>query len=223
MEFVKTTVDLFGFQIMEPVTAATDLLVSGVCLYAFLKIRKGTNNLSSVNLLKYYFLTLALATAYGGIIGHALQHVLSFGWKVPGWLTSMLSIALIERAAILHAKPILRPGIGKFFAILNIIELSVLVSVVLLTLNFFFVEAHAFYGLLIVVSSFELFIYIKTKDEGSKLLLVAVFISALAATVHLTQFSIHIWFNHLDLSHVLMAMAAYVFYLGATKIKGADL
>ena len=223
MEFVKTTVDLFGFQIMEPVTAATDLLVSGVCLYAFLKIRKGTNNLSSVNLLKYYFLTLALATAYGGIIGHALQHVLSFGWKVPGWLTSMLSIALIERAAILHAKPILRPGIGKFFAILNIIELSVLVSVVLLTLNFFFVEAHAFYGLLIVVSSFELFIYIKTKDEGSKLLLVAVIISALAATVHLTQFSIHIWFNHLDLSHVLMAMAAYVFYLGATKIKGADL
>ncbi len=223
MEFVKTTVDLFGFQIMEPVTAATDLLVSGVCLYAFLKIRKGTNNLPSVNLLKYYFLTLALATAYGGIIGHALQHVLSFGWKVPGWLISMLSIALIERAAILHAKPILRPGIGKFFAILNIIELSVLVSVVLLTLNFFFVEAHAFYGLLIVVSSFELFIYIKTKDEGSKLLLVAVIISALAATVHLTQFSIHIWFNHLDLSHVLMAMAAYVFYLGATKIKGADL
>lgn len=223
MEFVKTTVDLFGFQIMEPVTAATDLLVSGVCLYAFLKIRKGTNNLPSVNLLKYYFLTLAVATAYGGIIGHALQHVLSFGWKVPGWLISMLSIALIERAAILHAKPILRPGIGKFFAILNIIELSVLVSVVLLTLNFFFVEAHAFYGLLIVVSSFELFIYIKTKDEGSKLLLAAVFISALAATVHLTQFSIHIWFNHLDLSHVLMAMAAYVFYLGATKIKGADL
>ena len=223
MEFVKTTVDLFGFQIMEPVTAATDLLVSGVCLYAFLKIRKGTNNLPSVNLLKYYFLTLAVATAYGGIIGHALQHVLSFGWKVPGWLISMLSIALIERAAILHAKPILRPGIGKFFAILNIIELSVLVSVVLLTLNFFFVEAHAFYGLLIVVSSFELFIYIKIKDEGSKLLLVAVFISALAATVHLTQFSIHIWFNHLDLSHVLMAMAAYVFYLGATKIKGADL
>lgn len=223
MEFVKTTVDVFGFQIMEPVTAATDLLVSGVCLYAFLKIRKGANNLPSINLLKYYFLTLALATAYGGIIGHALQHVLSFGWKVPGWLISMLSIALIERAAILHAKPILRPGIGKFFAILNIIELSVLVSVVLLTLNFFFVEAHAFYGLLIVVSSFELFIYIKTKDEGSKLLLVAVFISALAATVHLTQFSIHIWFNHLDLSHVLMAMAAYVFYLGATKIKGADL
>ena len=220
MEFIKTKIDLFGFQIMEPVTAATDLLVAAVCLYAFAKINRSRNSLSSVQLLKYYFLTLAISTTYGGIIGHALQHILSFGWKVPGWLISMISIALIERATILHAQPILRPGLGKLFAILNIIELITLISVVLITLNFFFVEAHAAYGLLVIVSSFELFIYLKTKNEGSRLLLIAVVISALAATVHLTKFTIHVWFNHLDLSHVLMAGAAYVFYLGAIKIKG---
>ncbi len=220
MEFVKTKMDLFGFQIMEPVTAATDLLVAAVCLYAFVKISRSGNSLPSAQLLKYYFLTLAVSTTYGGVIGHALQHILSFGWKVPGWLMSMISIALIERAAILHAQPILRPGLGKFFAILNIIELITLISVVMITLNFFFVEAHAAYGLLAIVSSFELFIYLKTKNEGSRLLLIAVAISALAATVHLTKFTIHVWFNHLDLSHVLMAGAAYVFYLGAVKIKG---
>jgi hypothetical protein len=220
MEFVKTKIDLFGFQIMEPVTAATDLLVAVVCLYAFVKISRSGNSLPSVQLLKYYFLTLAISTTYGGIIGHALQNILSFGWKVPGWLISMISIALIERAAILHAQPILRSGLGKFFAVLNIIELITLISVVLITLNFFFVEAHAAYGLLVIVSSFELFIYIKTKNEGSRLLLIAVAISALAATVHLTKFTVHVWFNHLDLSHVFMAGAAYVFYLGAVKIKG---
>ncbi|MEK6782516.1 MAG: hypothetical protein AABY93_12470 [Bacteroidota bacterium] len=219
MEFVKTSIDFFGFQIMEPVTAITDLMVSAVCLYAFLKIKEVNNRLPSVLLLKYYFLMLAISTAYGGIIGHALQHELSFGWKVPGWLTSMASIALIERAAILHAKPILRSRIGNFFSILNIIELIVLSSIVLITLEFFFVEAHAAYGLLVIVSSFELFIYLKTKNEGSRILLIAVFISALAATVHLTYFTIHVWFNHLDLSHVLMAIAAYLFYLGAIKIK----
>ena len=220
MEFVKTKIDLFGFQIMEPVTAATDLLVAAVCLYAFVKISRSGNSLPSVQLLKYYFLMLAISTTYGGVIGHALQNILSFGWKVPGWLISMISIALIERAAILHAQPILRPGLGKFFAFLNIIELITLISIVMITLNFFFVEAHAAYGLLVIVSSFELFIYLKTKNEGSRLLLIAVVISALAATVHLTKFTVHIWFNHLDLSHVLMAGAAYVFYLGAIKIKG---
>jgi hypothetical protein len=126
VEFTKTSIDLFGIQIMEPVTAATDLLVSAVCLFAFLKIRGIDNRLPSVLLLRYYFLTLALSTAYGGIIGHALQNVLSFGWKVPGWLISMVSIAMIERAAILHAKPILQSGIGRFFAVLNIIELITL-------------------------------------------------------------------------------------------------
>ncbi|MBK5279465.1 MAG: hypothetical protein JJE09_11450 [Bacteroidia bacterium] len=220
MEFVKTSTDIFGIEIMEPMTVATDLLVSAVCLYAFTKIKIVANTLPSIRLLKYYFLTLAVSTAYGGIIGHALQNVLSFGWKVPGWLLSMMAIAMIERAAILHAQPILRSGIGKFFAILNIIELIGLISVVLLTLNFFFVEAHAAYGLLAIVSSFELFIYIKTKNEGSRLLLIAVIISAIAATVHLMELSIHAWFNHLDLSHILMAMAAYVFYLGTIKIKG---
>jgi hypothetical protein len=219
MDFVKITIDVFGFQIMEPMTAATDLLVSAVCLYAFYKIKATNNKLPSVVLLKYYFLTLAISTAYGGIIGHAMQHVLSFGWKVPGWLISMLSIALIERAAILHAQPILQPGLGRFFAILNISELITLTTVVLVTLDFFFVEAHAAYGLLAIVSSFELFIYFRTKNEGSRWLLIAVTISALAATVHLTKFTLHPWFNHLDLSHVLMAGAAYVFYMGATKIK----
>lgn len=219
LEFTKTSVTLFDFQIMEPVTAVTDLLVSAVCLYAFLKIKGANNRMPSVLLLKYYFLTLALSTAYGGIIGHALQHVLSFGWKVPGWLISMASIAMIERAAILHAKPILKSGIGKFFAILNIIELLSLMTIVLFTLNFFFVEAHAAYGLLVIVASFELFIFIRTKNEGSRLLLIAVAISAMAATVHLAKLSIHVWFNHLDLSHVLMAVAAYVFYLGAIKIR----
>ena len=220
MEFVKTSIDIFGLEVLEPVTVVTDLLVSGVCLYAFYKIKTVKSSLPSLQLLKYYFLLLAISTAYGGIIGHALQNVLGFGWKVPGWIISMISIALIERAAILHAQPILRPRLGRFFAILNIIELITLISIVTITLNFFFVEAHAAYGLLVIVSSFEFFIYQKTKNEGSRLLLIAIAISALAATVHLTKFTVHVWFNHLDLSHVFMAVAAYVFYLGAIKIKG---
>ena len=216
MEFIKTSIEIAGIKVMEPVTTVTDLLVTAVCFYAFLKLRN--NGSRTVRLFKYYFFTMALATFYGGIIGHAFLYLLSFSWKVPGWLMSMASVALIERAAISHAQPLLKPAVGNFFARMNIVELLTLTAVVLLTLNFFFVEAHAAYGLLVVVFSFELFVYNKTKDEGSKLLLVAVLLSAIAATVHLTQFTIDRWFNHLDFSHVLMALAAYVFYLGSSKI-----
>lgn len=218
MEFIKTSIEVAGIKIMEPVTAATDLLVSLVCLYAFFTLKNTKTNSPTVRLFTYYFLTMALATLYGGLIGHAFLYLLSFSWKVPGWLISMISVALIERAAISHAQPLLKPSIGKFFATLNIVELLTLTTVVLLTLNFFFVEAHAAYGLLVVVFSFEFYAYRKTKAEGSRLLLIAVLISATAATVHLTQLTIDPWFNHLDFSHVLMAVAAYVFYLGARKI-----
>ncbi len=218
MEFVKTTVEIAGLKIMEPVTAATDLLVSIVCLYAFFKLKNTKNSSPTVRLFTYYFLTMSLATLYGGLIGHAFLYLLTFSWKVPGWLISMASVALIERAAICHAQPLLKPSIGRFFATLNIIELLTLATVVLLTLDFFFVEAHAAYGLLVVVFSFELYVYRRTKAEGSRLLLLAVCISAIAATVHLTQLTIDPWFNHLDFSHVLMAIAAYVFYLGAKRI-----
>jgi hypothetical protein len=214
-----TTTDFLGFRISEPVTMVTDLLVSAVCLYAFLDLRKEKSAMPAVKLFTYYFLTMSIATAYGGIIGHGFLHLLSFAWKVPAWILSMLSVALLERSAIFHAQPLLQKGTSRFFAALNVIELTSLIIIVLITLNFFFVEAHAAYGLLMIVFSFELFVFRKAKNEASKLLLIAVGVAAVAAGVHLFKLAPHRWFNHLDLSHVLMAVAAYIFFLGAKKIR----
>ncbi len=216
MEFEKTSLEIYGILIQEPMTALTDLLVAGVCLYAFSKLRP-TN--PSVKLLRYYFLTMALATAYGGIVGHAFLGYLDFGWKVPGWLMSMISVALLERAAITHAKPLLNKKHGNFFTLLNSVELLVLTIIVLATLNFKFVEAHAAYGLLVIVFSFEVFIFKIKRAESSLIFLLATGVAALAALVHLSQFTIHPWFNHLDLSHVLMAVSAYVYFLAGRKLE----
>jgi hypothetical protein len=166
---------------------------------------------------------MAFATAYGGIIGHAFLGYVGFGWKIPGWLISMVSIALLERSAIAHASALLDKKTSVFFAYLNTIELIVLNVIVLSTLNFFYVEAHAAYGLLIVVFSFEIYVFKITRDESSRRFLCAVGISALAALVHLTEFSLHAWFNHMDLSHVLMAASAYVFFLGGQKLQGSPI
>lgn len=219
MMLEETSIELFNIKILEPVTTLTDLLVSVVCIYAFLKIQQKLSGEKIFVFFKYYFLLMAIATAYGGIIGHGFFYLFSIEWKFPGWVISMISVALIERAAIMHAYPLMKPNIRKFFSILNIVEVCTLISITLYTLNFFFVEAHAAYGLVVVVASFEVFVFLKTKNKGSGLLLIAVCISAIAATVHLCKFSIHKWFNYLDLSHVLMAMAAYVFYLGVKNIK----
>ena len=218
LEFVQPSIEIFGIRIDEPITTLTDLLVSFLCFLFYFRIRqlKFKNKISYY--LKIYFLSMGFATAIGGLIGHGFLYLFSFAWKLPGWLTSMLSIALVERAAIENARPLIKPRIGNFFAWLNIIELTTFVIITFSTLNFFFVEVHSAYGLLVVVSGFNMFVYLKTKSKGSKLFLIAVGFSAISALIFMNKWGINPWFNHFDISHCFMAVSAYFFYRGSKQI-----
>jgi hypothetical protein len=212
--------DLGAFTLHEPVTVLTDLLVTAVCWRAAWLLRKQKPSRLR-QLFEAYFWMMGLATAYGGIMGHGFIVQLGFSFKVPGWLISMLAVALLERAAIFHAGSELPQRWAKALAWLNVAELISLSAIVLTTLNFFFVEAHAAYGLLGVVGSLEAWLWYRHRSPGSLPLLQAVGIAALAAGVHLFEISLHTWFNHLDLSHCLMAWAAWQFYRGAKAVLGA--
>lgn len=61
MEHNETSIVLFGVKISEPITSLTDLLVSAVCLYAYLKLTKSKTNSPVVKLFFYYFLTMAIS------------------------------------------------------------------------------------------------------------------------------------------------------------------
>lgn len=208
----------FGIRIDEPIATFTDLLVSAVCFYAFYKLTKKNLPGRSQWYFRYYFLLIAIATFLGGVIGHGFLYALSFAWKLPGWIIGMVSVAFIERSAISHARRLIRPGVVLFFLVLNIVELTVIIAITLTTLNFFWVQVHSAYGLLVVVFSFHYYTYRRTKDKGSLILLGAVGITAIASLVFLNELSLHTWFNSLDLSHVLLAIASYVFYRGALKL-----
>ena len=224
MVFEQPSIEIFGILILEPVTTFTDLIVSAVCFYAFIKLIKIPVHNRIHYFLRYYFLSMAIATAIGGLIGHGFLYLFSDNnaigvspWKLPGWLTSMVSIALVERASIEYARKIINPKVGKFFAWLNIIELIIFMTITFSTLNFFFVEVHTTYGLLMVVGSFNSYVYYKTRTKGSKLFLIAVGISAISAIIYMNEWGISKWFNHFDICHCLMAISAYFFYLGAKE------
>ena len=130
----------------------------------------------------------------------------------------MISIMFVERAAIEHTRIWLKDSIVKLFGIINIIEFLTFLTLTISTLNFFFVEFHSGYGLMFVVLSLEGFLFLKTKNKASKLLLIGVFFAAVAALIFMNKISPHQWFNYLSLSHVLMAVAATFFYWGASSI-----
>jgi hypothetical protein len=207
-----------GIKISEPVTAFTALMVSAVCFYAFVKLTKIPAHNKVHLYLRYYFLSMGIATAIGGLIGHAFLYALSFSWKLPGWITSMFAIMLVERASIEYARPLIHPRLGAIFGWVNLVELATFIIVTLSTLNFFFVELHVAYGLLVVVSSFNIFIYRKTRKKGSRLFLIAVAFSGISALIYMNEWDISKWFDHSDISHILLVISAGFFYLGARKI-----
>jgi hypothetical protein len=218
METGQPSIFIWGIRLDEPVTTITDLLVSAVCFYAYARLTKIGEKQRLHLYLRYYFFSMGLATFFGGVIGHGFLYLFSFAWKLPGWLTSMFSIALIERASIEQARKLISRRLGRALAWLNIIELLTFMTLTFSTLNFFFVEVHTTYGLLIVVASLNIFIFVRTRDPGSRLFIIAVAFSALGALVFMNEWSIHLWFNYLDLSHVLLAVSAYFFYRGSRLI-----
>ena len=235
----QPSVQILGVTVAEPVTVLTDLLVTAVCVYAFVRLRSrtardalpteqdakaapagyGTSDTRKLRwLLRYHFLTMGIATAIGGLIGHGFLYAFSFAWKLPGWIISMLSIMLIERASIEHVQPLVRRWVAQTFRIVNLVELLTFMAITFITLNFFFVQVHSAYGLMAVVFSLQLFAYLKTRTEGSRWFLIAVGWSALSALFYMNQISLHVWFNYYDISHTLMAVAAGFMYVGAQKI-----
>jgi len=212
------TIHVLGLRIDEPVVTATDLLVSVLCFIYAYKIHQWNKNEKVFLYFKLYVFLMGVATALGGLIGHAFLYAFSFHWKLPGWITSMVSIMFVERAAIEHTKIWLKKTIVNSLLTINIIEFIIFLTLTIVTLDFFYVEFHSGYGLMFIVLSMEVILLIKTKNQASKLILTGIAFAAIAALFFMNEISPHQWFNYLSVSHVLMAVAATFFYLGTRKI-----
>jgi len=214
----QPSIELAGLVIHTPITMVTDVMVAIICFVAFAKLRNLPDHGSVHHLFKYYFLSMALATFLGGVVGHGLMHYLPFYMKIPGWITSMFSVALLERAVIQYTRRLINPKVGAFFSWLNIIELLVFMTLSLVTLNFQFVLIHAAYGMAIVVTGFTGFIYLKERSRGSGLILLAVLVCSVGAFFFVFQIGIDKWFNHVDISHVFMMAGSVLYYKGSKKM-----
>lgn len=213
------TIHLFGIRIDEPIVTLTDLLVSLLCFIYYFRLNNQQHQNKAIVLFKFYFLTMAIATFLGGVLGHAFLYALSMHYKLPGWIVSMFSIMLIERAVINHTRILFKPEVIQVLQVINLVELATFMFLSIYFLNFFFVEFHSGYGLMFVVLGLEGFLFLKTKNQASKNIIIGIALAAVAALVFMNKWSPHQWFNHIALSHTFMAIAAYFFYKGASKVE----
>lgn len=211
IETIQPDIFILGLRIQEPVTTVTDIILAIANLYGFYRIKNSGKNGNTHRFLKHYFLLMAIATAIGGIIGHAFFYIFGMTWRIPGWFLSMIAIMFIERSSIEHANNLVSSKVGKIFLRVNIWELVILMAITAYTLDFFFVELHGAYGILGFVFSFQIFIYRKTRDVGSKYMIWGVIILIIATFIFNYPIIIDKWFTHADFAHVLMTITTFLF------------
>lgn len=207
------SLDLFGLRIDEPITAFTDIMVALVGFIAFYKTASAENQ-RSVSLYRMFFLFTAISTLIAAILGHAFAYYFGFNARFIGWIFGAFGVAFAQFAVIFNTKEIFNPVIFKGLVILNVIEIIAVTFLIFLEKSFIVIELHSAFGLVIMVTILETYNYYRTRSQLSRNMVYGVMLAIAAVICHITKLAISQWFNHLDISHLLMAASLYVMYKG---------
>ena len=216
--YIQPSVEVFSLRIDEPVTTFTDILLALICFYAYLKIRQHESSGRIKGYFKYYFLTLGIAALSGGILGHAFLYNLSPGWKLVSWGFTLVSVALMAQGLLLLARPLIRPGMLRLIVMSNIVILALAFIFTISTLAFSAVKLYTIFGMVAVVGSMSYLIFQKTGQRATLKLLFAVGVGTLSAVFFSYQWGFSPWFNHNDVSHMILSYSALTMYKGVNLI-----
>lgn len=214
--YQNPTIYLGNIRIDEPITVLTDLLVVGICFFGYLKTAS-SNQSTAVKLYRWFLLVTGISTLVSALIGHAFLYLFDFNAKIFGWITGIACIVFAQFAALQHAKEIIGEKKFKTLFWLNVIEIVIAYILLFVVFSFVIVEIHSAIGLILMVVVLESIVYKKTKSVLSKGFITGVAIAVLAIICHIFKLAISVWFNHMDLSHIIIAISVYTMYKGILK------
>ncbi len=220
--YIQPSIEILNVRIDEPITTFTDLLMATICFYAFFQIRKLESRGKVKLYFKYYFLTLGMGSMAGGLFGHAFLYCLSPEWKLISWVLILISVALIALALLEMAKPLFKPGVARLIIRLNMLIMAIALFYTLWTLAFSPVKYYTIFGMVVVVGSLSLYIFQKTGSKGVVIVMGAVGLGIISALFFSYEWGLGPWFNHQDISHVILSFSAYSIYKGAAVILEAN-
>jgi len=220
----QNEIDVLGLKIMEPMVAFSDLVITAVCFYFFLMMRKKTIKNSGFQWFRMYFFLMGLAILCGGLLGHAFLYAFSFNAKLFGWVLSCISNFLLQRAAIEYISPRIQKKVYFGINIFNILLCIIMIVLVLVpsTSGLQWVLLHT--GLSLIGYVLPVFVYswFVHRIKGSLWIVGAVTWAILTGIVNAANINLHQWFNHYVLAHVLMTIFFIILYRGVILVNESE-
>ena len=214
-------IEIFGATITEPMTTATDFLITAFTFWfaAQLLTRQANRDHLSRRHWGLAFIFLGLGALFGGA-NHGFAAYLQQDWLDLIWKGALYSL-----------------GFAMFFMLIGTVSGSVRNRTWRIFLYGYSAVACAVfigwsidhddfvYAVLNNLSTFVIIIVlqvsalIRYRAESAKWILSGVAVSLLSAGIQRSGFDLHVHFNHNDLYHVVQIVGLYLFYRGASVLQ----
>ncbi|MCB0554540.1 MAG: hypothetical protein KDD02_13405 [Phaeodactylibacter sp.] len=215
---VQPDIYLGSLRIAEPVIALTGLLISFLCFYAWMRLRRKTPMAPPERFFSLFFLLLAISSLIGPFFGHAFNYWAGFPGKAACWTFILLSQAALAQGAIEHTRPLFPSNVYPMLSAINLLALLTAFVFSLFYQSFYWVEAHIAFTMIGLVTTLEAYQFLYKHDPGSRLILLSIPLSALAVLPHLAKWSPSVWFTYWDVGHLLACASLWAILLGAERI-----
>ena len=214
MKFDYTYITLFGYTVFEPMVMLTNMIFL-VLTILFAK-RLLSFPMVYAKQMALFILSLGLGMIVGAI-GHAVHEQAGKGFfnliLVVMNVFSLFSVFFCFRGCLILTNGRKEP---KVWLVLVGIILMVMLVVSVMRADFTIIKIMA--GSVLIFALIAHYRdWNKTGRIGNKWVIAGILVSFLSLVAHTLHISLHAWFNHKDLSHVIMIVGIVTIYKGIRK------
>ncbi len=222
-DFEKIHFNLFGLDLVEPMAFVTDTIMGVFSVVLAVLLMRIKIDHPARTYWIWFFLIFGIGAFVGGL-GHVFFNYWGVAGKFPSWIAGPVSIYLLEQAVI-SAHP--NEKLLSWFKLLSFIKLIIVYVIFTLVcvyapirekppLAFLPTAINTIFGVILTAGFLANYFSKKIAPEF-KYMVYGVLILSPSAFVFLLKINLHPWFDKNDLSHVLMIIGIYYFYLGAKR------
>lgn len=223
-DFTKIALDFNGFTLLEPNALITDFIMGSFSIYFAIQLKKIKAQHSFLKYWYYFFLIFGIGAFCGGL-AHSLFEYTGPQGKFPTWISAILCAYFIEKAMIKSVGKLNKKNILGKIAFTKMILIFLIVITVISTkayqkehtIGFIPIAINTLIGVFISVAYFS-FYNIKRGCQEFKYLFYAVMIMLPSFFIFLLKVNPFPWFDKSDLSHIIIIIGNFYFYLGVKKM-----
>lgn len=222
-DFEKIHFVLFGLELVEPMAFITDTILGVLTVAWGILLTKIKIDIPFRSWWIWFFIVFGVGAFLGGL-GHTFFLYWGVPGKFPSWLLGPLSIYLLEQGMIAAHPDERRLALYKVLSFWKMILVyGAFGTVVYLapeakkaTLPFLPIAINTIVGVILTAGLLGNY-YSKKIAIEFKYFIFGVLVLLPTAFIFLFKINLHQWFDKNDLSHILMMIGIYYFYLGVKR------